>query len=1228
LGRLNEVASGLGDRAVRYVADGTDTSVLMEIRGLGSAPMAPFMDYYGPAYERNLAMRRRALVDVQAWRPAVLHRFAVLLDTMHNAAGRYRSGKEDPKAPEWLRVLMEEVNRVTHSGYTPVTDPSVKQFYSMPRVAELLAAAGEPRQAMLHHLYGPKNYATDRLSQLMDGLATYLVANVDLVAATLSQLHAHGRERLMHDLGRLKIGADTFFDIVFASAVGASKAVRKAARAILQEAPADRLLSKAQETLASASTDERRETVELLAMLVGAPARAALAAQLESEKSKPVRDAIAGALARIGAAPATAAKATEQTVHGMPAIDGSVIDIPPVPPFPADTPLPAEAVEPIRQQIAPFNAHVARQNAEQKALCEARGWTWFTPLPTIESTAVDRFLTLVNGGKGADGWPLRAPNPLAAMLHNRTWDQKAFRDLFSRPDFTLWHLLRLVRAETPNERIVLNGTSGILPSWTLRARLEQGVDFRLVVRMLAELGLPADGPVRMCLDRSPYWYHYAGYADLDCPTLSFYFLEHLDLIEEALGVRPKSGEHELAEKAALNLLAGLPKIPERLLRPLLDLALGPGKQARAPARKLLATAAGFDDAIVARLADAKKEIRATAADWIGERGMKAAVPALEAALKKEKSEEGRAAFLTALARLGQDISAHFSQKALKAEAEKGLAKTPAKSLEWFPFAALPSLKWKDGKTVDPAVVKWWIVLADKLKDPTGNALFELYLDRLRPEDAGRFGLFLLQTFIERDTTSCSEEVALAYAKQRADQSQQWWQGWQQRNPEQAAQHPFNYEQTFAAAKAAKLREHIHSCSENKGLLGLTVRAPGPDAGALVRRYLKDHGNKVNQSKALLTALARNPSPAAIQVVLAAANRLKQKTVQALAKELIDGIAEQRGWSADELADRTIPSAGFDDAGEMELDCGEGRPFRAVYRGDGRIDLLNPDGKVVKALPGPRGEADKEAVAESKKALANARKEVKQVEAMQRQRLYEAMCVERTWAPETWATCLHRHPIVGRLCQRLVWLALDGEGRALASFRALEDGTLSSNADDTVQLSGAAAVKLAHQALLPPADAEAWVEHLQDYEVEPLFPQFGKALLGATGEAKEATAIEDRKGWMIDSFKLQSATAKLGYERGEVYDGGGFSEYVKRFDGVGLRAVIEFSGSYIGANEGFPCALIGLSFQRIAGQGRRIGKPLRLSEVPPVLLSEAWGDLHATAAAGSGFDVDWEKKRYF
>jgi hypothetical protein len=151
----------------------------------------------------------------------------------------------------------------------------------------------------------------------------------------------------------------------------------------------------------------------------------------------------------------------------MRAIDGSVIDIPAVPPLPTHTPLPEEAMELIRALIAPFNAEVERQNAEQEALYRARNWNWFRPHPLVdESAAVDCFLKLVNGEDDV--------NPLSAMMRNKTWEQKALHDLFSRPDFT--HLLRLVRTQMHNARSVLDavdGTFGSLPGRNLRSRLDR-----------------------------------------------------------------------------------------------------------------------------------------------------------------------------------------------------------------------------------------------------------------------------------------------------------------------------------------------------------------------------------------------------------------------------------------------------------------------------------------------------------------------------------------------------------------------------------------------------------------------------------------------------------------------------------------------------------------------------------------------------------------------------------
>lgn len=1224
LGRLNKLEEGLGDRAVAYVNEGTNSSVLLEIRTHAHKALATLEAQSKLGKAKPL--RRKSLVERAEWQPALLYRFGELLLALNSSSnGAYCISRltGTSRAPGWLIALGCEVSNFWSAHITESTDLQIKRFYTASNLNALVAAAGEPPEALLQYFYNPDDWYSPCKTVL--GLEEYLTDNVDLITRTLPDLHADGRKRLIEDVARLKLG-DAFFNMVFAAAIGSSKQTRQIAWPILQGIDHQRLLRKAKETLASRSGNERRETIELLVALLGREARDFLASHLEGEKSKPVSDAIVAAIARIDTMPI----AEESNASGsMLAIDGSVIEIPPVPALPEDTPLPAEALEGIAELIPAYNEVVDNVNEKILAEHKERGWKWKPNLRNKldKHKAMSQFIEFLNNTKGQknSGNRLFALDLIDYWSSSKTpFMKQAFEDLFSHPDFTLWHRIRLLNGLDGWQTLLDRLTYGHLETKALLSKLEQGLDFRVPVKMLAKREIAEDHVARRVLEST----YSSPYLDVNIPTLPYYFLEHIDLIEEALGQRPRSGKASLSENAALGLLAWMPQIPARLLHPILNVALAGSKNGRAQARALLTKAQGIDDAIIARLTDGKKGVRASTAEWIGTRGMKHAIPALKTALKKDKAEEARAAMLTALSKLGEDISEHFSEKALLAEAKKGLAKPIGKSMQWFPFAAVPHLKWSDGKAVDPTIVKWWIVLAEKLKDPAGNALFELYLDRLKPEDAEHFSLFLLQSFIERDTESCSEEEALAAAKVSADRQQGWWQQWHQRNPNKADEYPFNYDKVFAQAKASKLAEPVHSCSENRGFLGLTMRAPGRDAGALVRRYLKDYGHKVAQSKALLTALARNPAPAAIQVILAVANRHKQKSVLALAKDLIAGIADARGWTADELADRTIPDAGFDETGIMELPCGEGRLFKAIYRGDGKIDLQNTDGKVVKSLPTARNDADKEEVGASKKVLSGARKEVKLVETMQRQRLYEAMCVGRTWEPEIWTSCLQKQVIVGRLCQRLVWLGLDADGKVLVAFRPLEDGSLTSNTDDTVTLDGVTTITLAHQALLSEAESEAWATHLSDYEVAPLFTQFGGSILVADKDLQNATEITDRKGWMIDNLKLQSVTSKLGYDKGEASDGGGYYEYVKRFDGVGLRAVIEFSGSYMGANESFPCALHGLKFEPIPGQRYRTVKALRIGDVPPVLLSEAWGEYHAVAAAGTGFDPEWEKKGFY
>ena len=188
-------------------------------------------------------------------------------------------------------------------------------------------------------------------------------------------------------------------------------------------------------------------------------------------------------------------------------------------------------------------------------------------------------------------------------------------------------------------------------------------------------------------------------------------------------------------------------------------------------------------------------------------------------------------------------------------------------------------------------------------------------------------------------------------------------------------------------------------------------------------------------------------------------------------------------------------------------------------------MTNAAGAPVKALPAARGEAEAPTIAAAKKQLGTVKKELKLVLPAQTARLKEAMCTERCWSVEDWRRYLLAHPIVGRLARRLVWIARDGEGAALATFRPTDDGGFTGNDDGAVALDTAAHIQSAHASLVSAADRMAWQAHLSDYEVAPPFEQFGRELLALPEASRANTAIVDRKGWMIETFKLRGAATR-------------------------------------------------------------------------------------------------------
>ncbi len=1231
LGPLNKVESGLAGKVTGFICTGKGEANLLTLESNSQAAAAAMKltDYWQLSWSQQSAYRG-LIWDPGPRDPAIMYRLGRAFAAASGQISASHYGLiGSKKSPMWLRLLASMPLWVRNYVDVPKNADRLG-WLSVENCRAVLQSAGESEFALLDIAVDPHKYYFDQSDQKepMVGLTDYLRENAQQAAAHAEDLIAAKRVELCHLLGRFEL-VDRYQAFLLKQAVASAKTVREAAQAALHGVSVEALVAPITELLETGTATERAHAAGFTVSVLRERARPVLEARLEEEKGKRVRDAIALALQTIDlvsesedaadtGAKSVSGAAGESVVeevegNGFVALDGSIVQWPECPPLPEDTPVPEAAVEHLERAAESYNdglrAYKARADRQQRR--------WLSGWNALTGGDIRDYISHLNGKKRHLGRPYG--HGLASLTHRNflfEFDTAGVAAFFNHDALTAWHLIRDVRPTQDHGyyfQWTLFDTLGRptdMPSLTrLRAMLAEGLDIRVPMNVSKALG--ATDPLAAYLgaiwDRS--------LASWEGSTLWYYCADNLELIDEALGLKPQSGDRALQKLAGLEVLALFPKVPKRYLSTLMDLSSGTAKTLRDPARRLLTGAPQIDTAIAALLQDGKQDTRAGAAEWLAARQSVDQITDLRAALKTERSEVARAAILSALERLGDDISDQFSETVLLNQAEKGLAKALPKALHWYPFDALPALTWKDGAPLNPKILKWWIILANKLKQPGGNALFDLYLERLQPEDAQLLGQAVLGAWTSQDTVGPTDEEANAYAKANADSSYAYMRKWM---PE------ITLDSVFNMLKREKRSQYLNSAIANKGLLALCVRLNGADAAERVKAYLKNHGSRTAQCKALIDCLASNPSPAAIQVVLATANRFKAKTVQSHAQERIESIAQLRGWTPDELGDRTIPSAGLDETGHLDLDCGFERTYSLLYDLEGKIVLRNPSGKEVKSLPSARNDEEQELIKAAKKAVSTARKEVKQVNSLQTARLFEAMCTERAWNVTDWLEFLQKHPVVGRLVQRLVWLGIGADGNIVRSFRPLEDGSLSGSDDEPVSHEGLHSVRLAHQALLGTDAATQWLQHFSDYEIAPLFAQFGRPSLQLDEALKTDTKIDDRKGHMIETFRLRGAATKLGYERGENLDGGAFMDYVKRYQGLGIQVMIGFTGSYL-PEENIASALTDLMFVKTGGGSWGNAGPLALGDVPVVLLSECWNDLHEIASAGTGYDKDWESK---
>jgi hypothetical protein len=1210
------------ERLTRFVLSGEGEGVVAELTALKGTSQTLDMSaiHYGGSRGR-LSQSLSSLVPLLPEDPDLYLRLAQVYEAARNHGGGATFVVFGTSIPafdgplHWLGTFLVELS---HAG------KQREPFFRADLVQAMIAARNEDPALLVRGAFFYEDaQGKSQLSRWLDRPFTYflclkgfseiVLSSPEIVRKALRQKDAGCRACALQALGALKITTDPFLEEIASLAVSGSKEVRESAEHLVSEAFAviHPLLERHAE---NGSSDERYHAVRLLARLGGDRERAFLTKRLDAEKSAKVAEVIRESVADKESAISEEAIASE---------DYGLRDIPEVPEW---APLDKQVLADLRICIHEFDRQAAEEFARNKfAQAQLRTRTPVRPdLADKLFDALQRFAL-----KEGETWELFETHLWGGSL--QTLQRFASHPSFELVHLVRWCLLLTWRTKNPSGYDWLHWSLNYTwrePFVRYQKTRKKPIDLRELAAVFRTVGLDDRLIGQQLLDENRYVS--SPFLRSDPDAIWPYFAGRLDLLEEALGLKQVVQEkpaiylrEQEKRQNAFAILKLFPRLPAKFVPLLWDLALGPGKSERRPAQQCLERIPKKEEKILAALASRQQDARLAAAQWLAELEYKEAIPALRLALSKEKSEVVKDELIRALEALGIRLEELFDLDKLDQEAEKGLKKGIPRELEWFPFTQLPSVRWGDsGRQVPDAILRWFLVQGCKLNNAEANPTLRRYCSLFQKEDREKLGRFVMEAWIAKDTKpKRTAEQAAAEAQKEAHQMATYAKQYPKYYPD------FDEQRVYQAAFNRLLIQPEGSQTGTKGILAVAGACCGGDAAPIVHRYIKQwYGYRGAQSKALLQVLAWIDHPSATQVVLSVANRFRTKGIQEEAMRQCQLLATRKGWTLDELADRTIPTAGFDEDGLMELDYGA-RKFTASLLEEMTIALTNQSGKVIASLPDANQSDDAEKVKQAKLELSASRKELKSVLAMQRDRLYEALCTQRTWRFEDWDTYLRKHPIVGRYCQRLVWAVCEGD-RVIGSFRPLADGTLTDHQDDEVSLDREASIRLAHDETLSSQDRTAWVQHFSDYKVEPLFQQFGKPTFVLPEGMKGASEITEFLGHIVKAFSLRNRLTRLGYTRGAAQDAGWFYDYHKSFARLGIEAIIEFTGNGL-PEENRTVAIQRLYFarKRIDG-GPPIAEELTLAELPPVLLAECWNDLRMAAAEGPGFAPDWQKQTEF
>lgn len=605
--------------------------------------------------------------------------------------------------------------------------------------------------------------------------------------------------------------------------------------------------------------------------------------------------------------------------------------------------------------------------------------------------------------------------------------------------------------------------------------------------------------------------------------------------------------------------------PEIYLESLWALAEDRSKPTREAAARALGAAGDQAVQRAAVLLESSRALcRLSAATILASVGSARALAVLDQAVDTESDDEVREVMLAALVNSWDEDRAAVFHETLLQRAER-LARKGWRTAAWMCKLDIPQLAYSDGSPVPPALLLYAMARQQKMPGVEPSRELADLFEHIDRGTSADYALGLLRTYVASG----------------ADAKQRW---------------------VLTIA----------------GLLGDERLAA--EMASHIRKWVDEGRGKLAEYG--VRALALNGTDRALLAIdsLAMRYRNKMRNVGAAAQEAFAEAARLRGVSVDELGDRVVPELGFSAARTHVFGCG-GRTVQATIGLDFKLKLFDlSKGKSIASLPARTPDS----VAGELKEL---RATLRDVAKAQSRRLENLMVQQRRWPVSDWTGLFLEHPVMTPFGVLLVWGAYDERNNLVTTFRACEDGVLTSYTGERVELEEAYSVGIVHPLELEEPQWMRWMDSLTAIDAKAPFQQLDRPVVTVEPQQVDHRFYGSLNGTEMNGLTFKGRAERRGWRRGSVCDAGSITAYVKSYPAAQVDAFVLLQYMFVGMDTYSEIALGQAFFVR--GGSVKIGgyeydepetesdpRLIRLGDVPRIVYSETIGDLHAIARAST------------